>query len=66
MYFILILKYCKFCAILKIILYTFIFLSNIKNIAAQPKPQTAQVPSENAPRLQHRKGGQYKKKKKGK
>lgn len=39
---------------------------NIKNIAAQPKPQTAQVPSENAPRLQHRKGGQYKKKKKGK
>lgn len=38
---------------------------NIKNIAAQPKPQTAQVPSENAPRLQHRKG-QYKKKKKGK
>jgi len=39
---------------------------NIKHIAAQPKPQTAQVPSENAPRLQHRKGGQYKKKKKGK
>jgi len=39
---------------------------NIKNIANQPKPQMAQVPSENAPRLQHRKGGQYKKKKKGK
>lgn len=38
---------------------------NIKNIVAQPKPQTAQVISENAPRLQHRKG-QYKKKKKGK
>ncbi|VVC45267.1 Tetratricopeptide repeat,Putative TPR-like repeat,Signal recognition particle, SRP72 [Cinara cedri] len=39
---------------------------NIKNIAAQPKTQTTQLPSENAPRLQHRKGGQYKKKKKGK
>lgn len=48
------------------VILIFFFFSNIKNIAAQPKPQTAQIPSENAPRLQHRKGGQYKKKKKGK